>query len=77
MRELGIPTVLDRFIRQASPQVLQSEQDRSYSQLSYGFRAGKRGHQAVCAAQTYVREGVAARWRRIWRSSLTASTTAY
>jgi len=57
MRELGIPTVLDRFIQQALLQVLQSELDGSFSRHSYGFRPGKSAHQAVCAAQRYVQEG--------------------
>jgi group II intron reverse transcriptase/maturase len=57
MRELGIPTVLDRFIQQALLQVLQSELDGGFSQHSYGFRPGKSAHQAVCTAQKYVQEG--------------------
>ena len=60
MRELGIPTVLDRFIQQALLQVLQSELDGSFSRHSYGFRPGKSAHQAVCEAQKYVQEGY--RW---------------
>jgi RNA-directed DNA polymerase len=57
MRELGIPTVLDRFIQQAMLQVLQSELDGGFSRHSYGFRPGKSAHQAVCEAQKYVQEG--------------------
>jgi RNA-directed DNA polymerase len=57
MRELGIPTVLDRFIQQAILQVLQSELDGGFSWHSYGFRPGKSAHQAVCIAQKYVQEG--------------------
>ncbi len=57
MRELGIPTVLDRFIQQALLQVLQSELDGSFSRHSYGFRPGRNAHEAVCAAQRYVQEG--------------------
>ena len=60
MRELGIPTVLDRFIQQAMLQVLQSELDGGFSRHSYGFRPGKSAHQAVCTAQKYVQEGY--RW---------------
>ena len=60
MRELGIPTVLDRFIQQAILQVLQSELDGGFSRHSYGFRPGKSAHQAVCTAQGYVQEGY--RW---------------
>jgi len=60
MRELGIPTVLDRFIQQALLQVLQPELDGSFSRHSYGFRPGKSAHQAICAAQSYVQGG--SRW---------------
>ena len=46
-RELGIPTVLDRFIQQALLQVLQPLFDPTFSDASYGFRAGRRAHDAV------------------------------
>ncbi len=57
VRELGIPTVLDRFIQQALLQVLQPQFDPSFSQHSHGFRPGRRAHDAVCAAQRYVQGG--------------------
>lgn len=57
MRQLGIPTVLDRFIQQAVHQVLQERWDGSFSQHSYGFRPNRRAHQGVAAAQRYIREG--------------------
>src|ERR1019366_2295654 len=38
MRELGIPTALDRFIQQALLQVLQPQFDPTFSEHSYGFR---------------------------------------
>jgi group II intron reverse transcriptase/maturase len=56
-RELGIPTVLDRFIQQALLQVLQPLFDPTFSPHSYGFRPGRSAHQAVKAAQRYVQEG--------------------
>lgn len=56
-RELGIPTVLDRFVQQCILQVLQPRFDPSFSQHSYGFRPGKRAHDAVCAAQRFIQEG--------------------
>ena len=37
VRELGIPTVLDRLIQQALAQVLQAAWDRSFSCFSFGF----------------------------------------
>ena len=57
MRQLGIPTVLDRLIQQAVHQVLQPLFDRSFSERSYGFRPGRDAHQAVQQAQAYVSEG--------------------
>lgn len=57
MRELGIPTVTDRLIQQALLQVLQPLIDPSFSEHSYGFRPGRRAHDAVCRAQQYVQAG--------------------
>ena len=57
MRRLGIPTVLDRFIQQAVLQVLQPQFDPTFSEFSYGFRPGRRAHEAVCQAQRYVQSG--------------------
>jgi group II intron reverse transcriptase/maturase len=56
-RELGIPTVLDRFIQQALLQVLQPRFDPTFSDASYGFRPGRSAHDAVLRAQAYVQEG--------------------
>jgi RNA-directed DNA polymerase len=53
-RELGIPTVLDRLIQQALLQVLQPLIDPTFSDHSYGFRPGRRAHDAVKAARRYV-----------------------
>jgi RNA-directed DNA polymerase len=57
VRELGIPTVLDRLIQQAVLQVLQGRWDRTFSEHSYGFRPKRSAHQAVARAQEYIREG--------------------
>ena len=57
MRQLGIPTVLDRFIQQAVLQVLQPQIDPTFSEHSYGFRPGRSAHGAVCQAQRYVQSG--------------------
>jgi group II intron reverse transcriptase/maturase len=57
VRELGIPCVLDRFIQQAILQVLQPQFDPTFSEHSYGFRPGRRAHDAVRAAQRYIQEG--------------------
>jgi group II intron reverse transcriptase/maturase len=56
-RELGIPTVLDRFIQQALLQVLSPLIDPSFSEHSYGFRPRRRAHDAVRHAQRYVQDG--------------------
>src|ERR1041384_1659875 len=45
VRELGIPTVLDRFIQQAVMQVMQRRWDWTFSDHSYGFRPGRSAHQ--------------------------------
>src|SRR5438876_8782498 len=57
MRQLGIPTVLDRVIQQAIHQVLSPIFDKDFSESSYGFRAGRSAHMAVEKARRYVEEG--------------------
>jgi group II intron reverse transcriptase/maturase len=57
LRELGIPTVLDRLVQQCILQTLQPRFDPSFSQHSYGFRPGKRAHDAICAAQRFIQDG--------------------
>ena len=56
-RQLGIPTVIDRLVQQALLQVLQPIFDPRFSESSWGFRPGRSAHDAVRAAQGYVREG--------------------
>lgn len=60
VRELGIPTVLDRLIQQSILQVLQPQIDPTFSQHSYGFRPGRRALDAVRQAQSYIEAGY--RW---------------
>jgi RNA-directed DNA polymerase len=57
MRQLGIPTVLDRFVQQLLLQVLQPIFDPTFSEHSHGFRPGRRAHNAVREAQQYIQEG--------------------
>ena len=57
IRQLGIPTVLDRFIQQAVLQVVQRSWDKTFSDHSYGFRPGRSAHQAVAKAQQYIAAG--------------------
>jgi hypothetical protein len=71
-RELGIPTVTDRLIQQALLQVLQPILDPTFSAHSYGFRPGRRAHDAILAASR--RAGRS--WSMsIWKNSLIASIT--
>jgi len=57
MRQLGIPTALDRLIQQAVLQFLEQIFDPTFSPSSYGFRAGKSAHQALAAARQHVAAG--------------------
>lgn len=57
MRQLGIPTVVDRLIQQAMHQVLSPIFDKHFSRFSYGFRPGRSAHQAVLQARCYAAEG--------------------
>ncbi|GAW29176.1 unnamed protein product [Carboxydocella sp. ULO1] len=56
-RLLGIQTVIDRLIQQALQQVLTPIFDPEFSPYSYGFRPGRRGHDAVRQARKYAEEG--------------------
>jgi group II intron reverse transcriptase/maturase len=57
VRELGIPTVLDRLIQQAMLQVLTPLFDPQFSNFSYGFRPKRSAHQALRQSKKYVGEG--------------------
>ncbi|QDU39267.1 Group II intron-encoded protein LtrA [Maioricimonas rarisocia] len=57
MRQLGIPTVVDRLVQQAILQVLEPILDPTFSDSSYGFRPRRSAHQAVQQASEYVAEG--------------------
>ena len=57
IRLLGIPTVTDRFMQQAIAQTLTPLFDPQFSDHSYGFRPGRRGHDAVRKARQYMQEG--------------------
>jgi RNA-directed DNA polymerase len=56
-RQLGIPTVQDRFIQQAMHQVLSAQFEPTFSEHSYGFRPGRSAHDAVKAARVHVEAG--------------------
>jgi len=57
VRQLGIPTVVDRLIQQALHQIIGPLFDPDFSESSYGFRVGRSAHQAVKQARVYVAEG--------------------
>ena len=57
VRQLGIPTVVDRLVQQAILQVLESIFDPAFSPSSFGFRPGRSAHQALAQAQRYVADG--------------------
>lgn len=59
VRALGIPTAVDRFIRQAIRPVLTPLDDPTPSSSSHGFRPGKRAHQALEAGRAHVASGKA------------------
>lgn len=56
-RQLGIPTVLDRWIQQAIAQVLGDIYEPQFSDASFGFRPGRGAHDALKQAQGYVASG--------------------
>ncbi|GAF26021.1 retron-type reverse transcriptase [Moorella thermoacetica Y72] len=56
-RLLGIPTVMDRLIQQALLRVLTPIFEPQFSEASFGFRPGRRAHDAVRKARQYVEEG--------------------
>ncbi|HAT72237.1 MAG TPA: group II intron reverse transcriptase/maturase [Elusimicrobia bacterium] len=57
VRQLGIPTAVDRMIQQMVLNVLQPGFDRKFSEHSYGFRPGRSAQQAVKAARRYIQDG--------------------
>lgn len=56
-RQLGIPTVLDRFVQQAVAQILGEVFEPGFSNQSFGFRPGRSAYQAVHAARGHIEEG--------------------
>jgi len=57
MRQLGIPTVVDRVVQQAISQVLISIYDITFSGSSFGFRPHRGAHDALRKVQRDVDEG--------------------
>jgi RNA-directed DNA polymerase len=57
VRQLGIPTVVDRLVQQALLQVLEPLYEPTFSEGSYGFRPGRGAHEALRQASGYVAQG--------------------
>lgn len=57
VRQLGIPTVIDRLVQQAILHVLTPLFDPTFSDSSFGFRPGRSAHQALEQAGKYVEAG--------------------
>lgn len=56
-RPLGIPTVVDRVIQQATAQVLSRIYDNKFSDNSFGFRPNRSAHDAMMRTLDYLNEG--------------------
>lgn len=56
-RDLGIPSVKDRWIQQAVYQVLSPIFEKEFSETSYGFRPGRRCENAIVKALEYMNDG--------------------
>ena len=57
VRNLGIPTVVDRVIEQAIAQVLTPIAEPHFSEYSYGFRPNRRAEQAIIKLLEYFNDG--------------------
>ena len=57
MRQLGIPTVVDRVIQQAIAQILSPIYEPLFSNSSYGFRPRRSAHDALKQCQQYISDG--------------------
>lgn len=57
VRQLGIPTVVDRLVQQAILQVLEKILDPTFSTSSFGFRPRRGAHDALAQASHYVSAG--------------------
>lgn len=56
-RLLGIPTVMDRLLQQATGQVIALKFEMEFEDYSYGFRPNKNAQQAVLRALDYINAG--------------------
>ena len=56
-RKLGIPSLMDRMIQQAVLQVISPIFEAKFSEHSYGFRPGRKAHDALEQARIYQEDG--------------------
>ena len=63
-RQLGIPTVVDRLVQQATVQVLTPVFEPRFSERSFGFRPNRSAHDALRAAQAEADAG------NVWVASI-------
>jgi RNA-directed DNA polymerase len=57
MRQLGIPTVVDRMLQQMLVQVMTPMFDPEFSESSHGFRVGRSQHGALAQMRDHVASG--------------------
>lgn len=57
MRKLGIPTVVDRVVQQATAQILSPVFEPQFCETSYGFRPRRSAHDALKKCKEYANEG--------------------
>jgi len=57
LRPLGIPTVKDRVLQQATKNVIEQIFEMKFLGCSYGYRPDKSAHQAVKQIRKYVQQG--------------------
>ena len=57
MRQLGIPTVVDRLVQQAINQALKPKYEGQFSKQSYGFRPRRSCHHALKEARKIISKG--------------------
>jgi RNA-directed DNA polymerase len=57
MRKLGIATVADRVVQAALKLVLEPIFEADFQPCSYGFRPGRRAHDAIAEIQLFATQG--------------------
>ncbi len=72
VRQLGIPTAVDRLVQQAIAQVLEPILDPTFSASSFGFRPGRGARMALCARpKSTWPAAMALSWTSTWKDSST------